>query len=242
MLLAALHIFAPLGNLLLNAYWANIFPQRYLALYLQPHNFFANLPGLVLPIMAGVCILICRKWSFVLYFGLMINLCIVDFRSYQERMLEMNARTLISILALNVVTMIFIMHPRVRRIYLEPGLRWWETKPRFAADFPVVLETNLGVVQGMAKNFSESGLLIDSAESLPNHQIVQLAINAGDKTIKVEGQIVRHHPANHNEFGIKFNHNRESKKMAKLLAAELRKKDLSFQEAKKPSFIDSLTQ
>ncbi len=239
--LAVFHIAAPIGNLFLNAFWANIYPQRYLELYLQPHNLVSNLPGVLLPIAAGLCILICRKWSFMVYFPLMSLLCLIDFNSYQERMLEMNMRTLFSILSLNVVTMFCVMHPRIRRIYLEPQLRWWETKPRYVCDLPVQLESSLGTVQGLAKNFSETGLLLDLPKSIPNQEFVKLVIGAGDEKIVVDGQVVRHHPAHLNEFGVRFTHSKQSKKRAKQLAAELRSKGLSFQEAK-PSFIDSLTQ
>lgn len=239
--LAAVHIFAPIGNLFMNAYWANIFPERYLQLYFQPHNLIPNLPGLLLPIAAGLCILVCRKWSFIVYFGLMTNLCIVDFYAYQERMLEMSPRSLIAILALNVVTMFAILHPRIRSIYLQPNLRWWETKPRFSCELPVQMETSLGMVKGLALNFSESGMLLDSTQSLPNQELVNLVIGEGEKAIKVEGQVVRHHPAGLNEFGIKFHHSRQTKKLAKQMATELRAKDPTTQK-KRPSFLDSLTQ
>lgn len=239
-LLGVLHIAAPIGNMMVNAYWANIHPIRYLTLYVQTHNLMTNLPGLFLPIGAGLCILICRKWSFITYFCVMSILCAFDFRAYQERMLEMNGRMLLTILFLNVATMLTVLHPKVSRIYLNPKLRWWESKPRYNCDMPVELESSFGTVKGLAKNFSETGILFDSAKSLPNEEIVHLTIGAGEAALKVEGQVVRHHPAGHNEFGIKFKHNKQSLKHARDIIHQLQILDPKPRE-NKTSFIDSFT-
>jgi hypothetical protein len=81
-IIALLHILAPFGNLVMNAmragrtlpdqwfYWSQILPKHLVFVYM------------VIPILAGIFILICRRWSYWAYLGCLAVVFISNVYSY----------------------------------------------------------------------------------------------------------------------------------------------------------------
>jgi hypothetical protein len=165
--LAVLHWISPFGNLLINSYKVHASPVLFANALLEPVNLPHLLVLIFLPIIAGVLILICRKWSYVAYIVLMIIPFIYSFYYTHGDFGFRNISFVLSLYVVNMFIVGYFMIPNIRRIYFDPRLRWWQSSPRFSADFAAALEQADGKLNnGQIKNISVGGFFIELEANL----------------------------------------------------------------------------
>lgn len=223
--LAWIHILAPIGNLMTNAYWANIAFLRYAELYFSAEHFPRHFGGFFIPILSGICIYICRRWSLVLYFVFMLTLFALNLRGYNEGMLGLTVWGLMAVTAINLLVTSYFLIPRVRRVYTDARVRWWETKPRYQCDLPVKLGTATGAMTAHIRNFSETGILLDAERDIALGDRIQVKFDDSPSGI-IMGQIVRQDHLNPHCYGVQFRHDRNTRLQARQLALTFHQKGL----------------
>lgn len=228
--LAWLHILAPIGNLVTNAYWAHIPFFRYVELYFDPNHFHKHIYSFSIPILSGICIFVCRRWSLVLYFFLMIALLVLNIRGYNERMMGLTPVALAAVTFFNIAITAYFLIPRVRTVYFDARVRWWETKPRYHCDRPVKLATSAGVVSATVKNFSETGILVLTEKPITMGETVQVKFDMDGGSVIFPAQTVRQDHLTANCFGLQFRHNWGSRQEAKKLARTFREKGMAINQ------------
>jgi hypothetical protein len=203
--LALAHIVAPLGNLLVNAIWARIPFVHYIYLFFQPINFSRQWPHLVIPILAGLAIYLCRKWSFWFYLLCMLSLFVASFIGYEQRRGAVSLIGLFLIYLINVGVVAYFLIPTVRRVYMDPRLRWWQTKPRYRADIPARFR-DVGDAEdfllGQINNFSEGGMFMSSPTIPGDQKLIEIQFSYNETAYTCRGQVIHHR---HREgFGVRF--------------------------------------
>lgn len=210
-LIAFAHILAPLGNLALNALWSGRTFDTYIRLFFQPHNFLHNGANLLIPILAGCALLLCRSWSLIAYFVLMTALIFLDIRGFLERPLEVPPIALALVLAANIALMAYFALPAVRRAFTGRRL----TASRYHFFVPARVELPAGgveAVQAAIRNISETGLLIRTEATLPRNEKLGLKFQLESKDFYFVGHVVREEKTetSDTDFGIEFDHTTES--------------------------------
>lgn len=200
-ILALLHILAPLGNFLFNAlrakrsfaeqwfYWTHIIPPYLLFVYV------------VVPVLAGVLIFICRRWSYWAYLGLIALVLASNIYSFWTSMNMTSFIVLISILVIDILVVAYFVVPSVQQVYFDPRLRWWEAAPRYHFD-------QEGTVDGrpvILKNIGAGGLFLSSSEDLLENSLVKIFWKRNDKEVSASGRIVYKNLQGTNPgYGIRF--------------------------------------
>lgn len=226
-ILALLHVLAPLGNLILNAlysgrslsqqwvYWFEVLPKPLMLIYVG------------VPILAGVFIYICRSWSYWAYLGCLAVILLSNIYSY---LTSMNIDTLILLLVVLIVDFLVVAYfvvPSVQRVYFDPRMRWWEAAPRFHFN-------HAGMVNGsraFIKSISLGGLFLSSAPDLSEGAVVDLSWSYEGQDVALKGEVVyKMSSGDMSGYGIRFQHAGESEKQLKTLVGKLRSEGLIIAE------------
>ena len=160
--LALLHLFAPFGNIIANSIFANVSISVYIRALFHPDELVRTLIFLCIPIFGGILIYICKKWSYYLYLVLMIFPFFYSYLSWQSQPSTELGVYLIAFYVINLLVVGYFILPQVRQVYFDPRLRWWETKPRFKAEFETAFTWVDQKGTGEIKNLSEGGLFIET--------------------------------------------------------------------------------
>ncbi|WP_374000601.1 PilZ domain-containing protein [Bdellovibrio bacteriovorus] len=222
-ILALLHILAPVGNLVLNAlrsgrtlgqqwtYWFEILPKPLLLIYL------------VIPVLAGIFIYVCKRWSYWAYLGCLVVVLASNIYSY---MTNMNLNTLLLLIVVVVVDLLVVAYfvvPSVQKVYFDPRTRWWEAAPRYHFN-------HMGAVNGekaFVKSISQGGLLLSSAPAMNENDDVVVAWDFQGQHVEVKGKVV--YKLQHGEipqYGVRFDHGEESDRQVKELILRLHNEGL----------------
>lgn len=165
-LLAVLQILSPFVSVGLNSYYLKIGYFRTFQIVLL-HSDPLDLVGFfIAPILLGVSILYARKLGY--YFTLFcasLVLCL-NLRDsilfYQQQ--ASFSWMLGGVFLLNLALLAYLIHPSVRRIFMDSKIRWWESKPRFFLNIPVKISGAFhGTLDAVIEDISigGSGLLLD---------------------------------------------------------------------------------
>lgn len=224
-LLSALHILAPVGNLCMNAfrsnrtlianwnYWYYVLPKSLLIAYV------------VLPPLAGVCIFICRRWSYWLYLVCLACIFAANVYGFWTDMNLLNLTALIFILLLDFLAVAYFVVPSVRTVYFDPKARWWETAPRF--DFN--LEALMNEQAGLIRNVSVGGLFIEAWDGFQQDQDIAVAWNYEGSRFLIPAKIVY---KNTKGYGVQFKHSPDTQKQIKKFIELLQSKGFAALERK----------
>ncbi len=97
---------------------------------------------------------------------------------------------LIAFYLINLLVVGYFILPQVRQVYFDPRLRWWETKPRFKAEF----ETDFTWVDQKAKgeimNLSEGGLFIETDLKMNTMGRIDIDFKYKDQMFALKGEVV----------------------------------------------------
>lgn len=221
--LALMHILAPLGNLLFNSFrtgrslseqwhfWFDLLPKPLLAVYVG------------IPVLAAIFIFLCRRWSYWAYLGCISVVFISNFYSFSTSMDLKTFLTMIVVLSVDVLVVAYFVVPSVQQIYFDPRLRWWEAAPRYNFNHP-------GLANGVSaffKHLSQGGLFMTEGPTLHENDPVEIFWNYQGKDIKVRGLVAYANP--HSKmvgYGVRFQHTPETQKQVQTVIEDLQKKKL----------------
>ncbi|HWU44527.1 MAG TPA: PilZ domain-containing protein, partial [Bdellovibrio sp.] len=221
--LAVLHILAPLGNLWVNAHYIHqtIFEHWHFLLKFMPMSVL--LPYLILPVLAGIFIFICKRWSYWAYLVCLFLIFAANVYGFSMNPQVGSLIMLLVILLIDLVVVAYFVVPAVRNVYLDPRLRWWEAAPRYT--YHNSIDVNGVEGAGTVKNISEGGLFAVLSQPLFEGQSAKLTWLFEGKTYQVDAKVVyKSARSNVDGYGVQFAHTPETQKQLKLLCSQLRER------------------
>lgn len=219
-ILALLHVLAPVGSFVLNALYMgrNFSEQWHFWFELTPKILLACYVGL--PVLAGVFIFLCRRWSYWLYLLCLSCIFAANIFGYWTHLNWSAFFILLLVLSADILVVAYFVVPSVQTLYLDSRHRWWESAPRYRVDF-------LGSVNGVEaslKNIAQGGLYLVGGPELQNGDKAEIHFKYLDMDIKVVGEVVYRSPGSENiGYGIRFDPGLESMALIKKLISELHK-------------------
>jgi hypothetical protein len=188
--LALLHFFAPLGNIVANSIFANVTIETYVKALFHPGELLKTFIFLFIPILGGILIYICKKWSYYIYLLLMIFPFAYSYMSWQSQPTIELGIYLVAFYLINLLVVGYFILPQVRQVYFDPRLRWWETKPRFKAEFETAFTWVDQKGRGEIKNLSEGGLLIETDLKINTMGRIDIDFKYKEQNYALKGEIV----------------------------------------------------
>lgn len=204
LILAFFHVFAPLGNILINAWLAKVDLTRYFQVLLAPENRVTLLVFTVVPLVGAVLIYICRKWSYLAYIALMTIPFGFSLMSYLKNATVAMTVALVVFYFINMLVIGYFLLPAVRRLYFDPRMRWWETKPRYKADFQSQVQFEGQQHWVEIKNISEGGAFLETSSDFPEGTLLKIFFKDSQGVIHLDGQIVYRRVQTPMGYGFKF--------------------------------------
>lgn len=198
-IIALIHIFAPLFNIYFSAELNQVGVLDYLEYLLRNKNIAENLFWIVLPFVTGISILQFKKWSYLL---VMCFTLATTFLFVQEWISspQLPLKTFLLLQSANLATFGYFLLPSVRNVYLKPALRWWEQKPRYLVDLPITINKKDLVSDGIIKNISEGGAMIQASLDFSRGDIFNVSFEIFKKKFTAETQVIFKGPEGYGTF------------------------------------------
>jgi hypothetical protein len=206
-LLAAFHVIAPVGNILFNAMLTKIPLNIYFQALLLSENRLTLAVFTVVPILGAALIFMCRKWSYISYVILMTVPFVYSVIEYSKNSTTLMAIGLGLFFCINLLVVGYFLKPAVRRLYFDPRLRWWETKPRYQADFQCQVEIKEQQHWVEIKNISEGGAFLEAASVFQEGDMLKLYFKDSEGVIALNGEVIYRREAQPIGYGFKFDKN-----------------------------------
>lgn len=127
-ILALLHIIAPVGNLSVSCFLSKTNPVDYVRSFNSVWDaaaFFLIFPA------AGVAIYFMKKWSYPVFLLSLSWSFFLNYDTWVHYPQLFPLPLLILIYLVNIGVVGYFLIPAVREVYFNPRLRWWESKPRY---------------------------------------------------------------------------------------------------------------
>lgn len=222
-ILAILHALAPCGSFIFNAYWAGR------TLLQQWHYWIDVLPPallfiyVVLPMMAGLFIFICRRWAYWAYFACISTILLSNIYSFYTNLTLGTFLLLMIVAVVDLLVVSYFLASPVQQIYFDPKMRWWEAAPRYRFD----VEGTVNGEKAFLKNLSQGGLYFTSGPQIAEGNKVEISWNYKGKEQIISGLLV-YKSMNKNELGsgVRFDHTEETHKQVKYFVDQLQAEGL----------------
>lgn len=200
-LLAIFQILTPVTNILFNA-WALKVSPAYVVSWVFERSWLGIFETLFLMPIAGIAIWRMKGWSYVVFFAAMAwsMSTHLRYRGYVTGSFPSWAVTLVY--AMEVLLVIYFLMPSVRKTYLDPSIRWWESKPRYEVDAPTVVQDGEERIGGKILNISEGGAFLSLPSSLTPGGKVEVRFAVFNQTYEIPAKVV--HVQSHGGKG--YNH------------------------------------
>lgn len=213
-IIAILHVIAPVGNITFSAFLSGVGFNVYWRALLMPMNRGTLLIFTVVPITGAILIYMCKRWSYYVYIALMAIPFYFSYQEYLEKSTPMVAAALVLFYVINIFVVGYFLLPTVRQIYFDPRLRWWETKPRYKADFQCQVELQGEQHWVEIKNISEGGAFLETPANLPMNLAIKIYFKDSEGVIALNGNVVYRRSTIPVGYGFKFD--RQSAKEPRL--------------------------
>lgn len=233
-ILALLHILGPLGNVFLSSWVDHMTPREYIVTFFRTQNLWMMIDFFVLLPLAGVAIWICKKWSYPIFLIIALETMASNFWSWKHHSAVYPLWVLVLVFVLDILFVGYFLVPAVRVVYMDPKLRWWESKPRFVARIRTTLtlaDKADKKATAMITDISEGGVFIKCATPLELNQPIHLQFSIFGKRYALTGKAVYtriiNPKINQQGYGIQFSQENEHREQLQSLRKLARGMDLA---------------
>jgi hypothetical protein len=188
-ILAFLHLLEPACKIVLySLYWHLPMNKIIYATSLKsPWVFFMFF--LAFPI-AGVAIFCVKRWSLPVFMAIEAMTLIGHFQNFYHAPQYFSLFLVCSLSLLNLIVVSYFLIPAVRLAYLDPKIRWWESKPRYVVEWHVKITQGTHSMAATILNISMGGVLLrESVEALDKNKNIQVEFSHRDEHFTLRGHI-----------------------------------------------------
>lgn len=207
-ILAIIHFLEPFAKILFYSTLWNLPVSRFVSFLIHHTSpveqtlFLASFP------LGGICILAVKKWSLPGYAAVQA-VTLAGHIYYHVNAPQAFPLYLIATLTLlNLSVVAYFLLPAVRLAYLDPSIRWWESKPRYLVDWKGKALQGKRATDLRVSNISEGGLFVTvpgSKAALEVNELIQVEFEFLETPMSLVGRI-RHQNAKGTDkkYGIEF--------------------------------------
>lgn len=174
-ILGILHLIEPVGKVLLYSWLWKVPPSTILSYASLDHPyrtlmFFCSFP------IAGIAILSVRNWSIPLFILIQVLTTIEHYRSWTQIPERIPFYIFAGFTFLNFMAVVYFLIPEVRLTYVNPRLRWWQTKSRYKVQWVCIIRQGDVRSKAVIRNISEDGLFLSTPPQITLDQITPVRV------------------------------------------------------------------
>lgn len=228
-------ILEPINNLFLNAWFSHVSPRVYLAYFIENRQLLSLFYLFILPPIMGVSAYAMKKWSYYVFVAGATWMLFHNFGLVREGNIALSYA--IAIYIGNVGFVSYFLLPRVHAPYMNPKLRWWESKPRFLVDWPcrVSSASDSESLSCRVQDFSEGGVFVTSSDAIAMEQVIELRMSTpSSEILTLKAKPVFSRPVQNGlGFGLQFvDLDKTTTKRLSMVSKELKKSGVAFRNGK----------
>lgn len=159
-ILAIIHLLAPITNLLGSAFIMKMGVGEYLRLFYQDSGLWGMFELFALFPIAAVAIYLVRPWSYPVFLSIMVWQFISNVQTWREFPDMFGLPLFLLTTVINIGFVSYFLIPAVRSFYFNRRLRWWETKPRYIVHYEGTLNTEGQDIECKIEDLSVGGAYI----------------------------------------------------------------------------------
>jgi len=233
----------PFNNLFLNAWFSHTSPRIYLEYFIENRQWLSLFYLFILPPIMGVSAYAMKKWSYAVFVVGATWMLFHNFGLVREGSIPLAYA--IAIYIGNVGFVSYFLLPRVHAPYMNPKMRWWESKTRFLVDWPCRVQipgpdaSSKGSISCRVQDFSEGGIFILSPDALAMDQTIELRLSAlSDQIFTLKAKPVFSRPVQNGlGYGLQFvDLDKAATKRLASISRELKKSGTGFRNAQDNSW------
>lgn len=221
-ILALCHFLAPLGNGILSAFLEGVPVMRYFPLLVQTKPVWVLVDFFLMPPLAGWAIYKCRKWSYPVFLGGAALTILANFMTWKQHPRLFSFPMFLATVALDIAFVTYFLLPSVRAVYLDPRLRWWESKARFLVRLKGRVTIDGHSDRCTITDISEGGVFIRTSADLALGTVTGISFHYFGRIFSAQGRIVYGSESPRAGYGVQFIHTRQSRKAVRRLTKALR--------------------
>ncbi len=194
-MLAILHILEPIFKIGFHSFVNNISPFVLFQFELDHSTILTFIEEIALFPVAGILILLIRRWSYFLFLFIEAWIIFINARSvialYENGQYVMFYSAVL-ITLINLLIILYFIFSTVKNSYHDPRLRWWESTPRYS----VICKCKMSRVkyenffETESINISESGILLKNISDFDAGQKVEMEMTLLSDSFFLRGDIV----------------------------------------------------
>ncbi len=199
----------PFNNLFLNAWFSHVTARVYLSYFIENRQWLSLFYLFVLPSIMGISAYAMKKWSYCVFVLGATWMLLHNFELVRTGNIPLFYA--ISIYIGNVGFVSYFLLPRVHAPYMNPRLRWWESKTRFLVDWPcrvsgVSSASESSTLSCRIQDFSEGGVFILSPDAIVTDQNIELRMSTpSDEIISLKAKSIFSRPVQNGlGYGLQF--------------------------------------
>ncbi|MFL5814279.1 MAG: PilZ domain-containing protein [Bdellovibrionia bacterium] len=221
----------PFNNLFLNAWFSHTSARIYLTYFFESKQWLTLFYLFVLPPVMGISAYAMKKWSYYVFVAGATWMLFHNFGLVREGNIRLSYAICLYIGNIGFVS--YFLLPRVHAPYMNPKMRWWESKTRFLVDWPCRISSTdeQATVSCRVQDFSEGGVFILSPDTIPMNQVIEIRMSPeSSEIVGFKAKPVFSRPVQNGlGYGLQFVElNKSDAKRLALLSKSLRKSGTSF--------------
>jgi hypothetical protein len=229
-----------MNNLFLNAWFSHISPRVYLAYFVENRQWLSLFYLFVLPPIMGLSAYAMKKWSYVVFVAGSTWMLFHNFQAIREGSVPLSYILLIYVGNIGFVT--YFLLPRVHAPYLNPKMRWWESKPRYLVDWPcrVSISAESATLSCRIQDFSEGGVFLLSQDTIAMNQTLEIRLTPSmDEIIALKAKLVFSRPVQNSlGYGLQFiDLDKDSTKRLSSLARDLKRRGTAIRQGRDSTWL-----
>lgn len=188
--LAMAQIFTPIFNVFLGAIMFKLSPITFGLNVIRHSSTFGILDFFFLGPISGLAIFCVRWWSYPIFLLAVGRVMIANFLEWRAHPELIGLPVLLGCYGLNLVLVTYFLIPRIREVYFNPRIRWWESKPRYSLMVEATVSIKGKNKKCVLENISEGGALIEADFQLSPLTPVRLHFSCFDQEFNISGEVV----------------------------------------------------
>ena len=149
--------------------------------------------------LAGLCIYLMKSWSYPAYILVSVWTLALNVLVWRHNY-NSSVGVLLSSTAFIVLSWAYYLHPKVRRVFFDHSIKWWETSPRYLANLMATINGDIRKECELV-NISEGGALIKTDWSASDDERVSLDFDMQNLHLKLDAEVVH---LRDGYFGVRF--------------------------------------
>jgi hypothetical protein len=224
LILALIQLFNPVVNTIINSMYYHLSFWHIVKAGWMMQSWDSRFTFFFLGPITAIAIYSVKKWSLPLAIA-----CVgyVMYQNIDSYLMYKSSSLLALVVTLNLfqtALIVYLLLPRVRTIYTDAKVRWWESLPRYIVNLACTIGSSEMSFPAETTNLSQGGAFLITRGALKTKDVITFTPDWLPSATPIQARVVYGSSTGKNQgFGVEFLHTPETKHEIKTYVAHLRK-------------------